>query len=185
MLPKELVPNTALQSLQSYGAGNPNYSPAPQAVVTQNGLQMTNPNFSPVGGRANPMADMNVAPINVAPQSPVPASPGFSTMQEWFGGKNAAGESTMGYVPAALGIGQFATNAYFGMKNYGLAKDQLRLAKDSFNFNKDLSLTNLDNQARMVNAELEDRQRARNIANPNQAEDTASYMAKYGVRGNV
>lgn len=179
------------QLLNAYGRqSNPNQSLVAQPQITAQGLQYTNPDQSPVASNGfMPGPSQRPAPINLYDSGATlgggPDGPGFSAMQKWFGGTNEAGASTMGYVPAALGIGQFGANVYFGMKNYGLAKDQLKLQKESFNFNKDLSLANLDNQSRTVNAELEDRQRARNISNPNQAQDTASYMAKYGVRGNV
>ncbi|MCD1628466.1 hypothetical protein [Marinobacter shengliensis] len=181
-----MVPNQYNTLPIGRNAANANMSVVPTPQITANGLQMGNANFSPVGGY-NPMSQFESVPINVMDSiGPMPGGgQDFSTMQRWFGGTNEAGASTMGYAPAALGIGQFGLNAYMGLKNYGLAKKQLSLAKDSFNFNKDLSLTNLENQANLTNAELADRQNKRNIQNPGMFEDTASYMANYGVKGNV
>jgi len=53
---------------------------------------------------------------------------------------------------AKLGTG--ALQAYTGYKGLGLAEDQFGFAKDSFN-------VNLANQAKLINTELEARQRAR------------------------
>lgn len=69
-------------------------------------------------------------------------------------------------------------NAYLGYKQYKQAKEQLA-------FNKEQYHTNLNNQRKMVNSQLEDRQARRvreNLANGKQAgTSVADYMAKYGV----
>ena len=50
-------------------------------------------------------------------------------------------------------------NLYMGMKQYGLAKDQLQFSKDAFNRNYDAQRTMTNNQIRSQNF-------ARNAANP-------------------
>lgn len=52
-------------------------------------------------------------------------------------------------------------NLYFGLQNLGLAKDQLALQQDAFNFNKGITTRNLANQIQAYNTSLEDRYRAR------------------------
>ena len=69
---------------------------------------------------------------------------------------------------AALGSGWMA------MKQYGLAKDQLKFSKDSFN-------KNYAAQRTLTNSNLEDRQNARNASNRTGYESTATYMPKNGV----
>ena len=65
-------------------------------------------------------------------------------------------------------------NLYMGMKQYGLAKDQLNFQKDSFN--KQYAA----NQ-QLTNSRLEDRQARRVLENPN-ATPVADYMSKWGVK---
>lgn len=48
------------------------------------------------------------------------------------------------------GIGQIA-NLFSGMQAYNLAKDQLALQQDAFNYNKALTTRNINDQAKMVN----------------------------------
>lgn len=168
---------------------NPNYSPVSQFQITPQGMQYGNPNYSPVsqpnsftGQQAtvpvvNPMEQMNPGALQNTGQ--------FTGMQKWWGGQNAAGASTMGYVPAGLGVASFGLNAYLGMKNYSMAKKQLNLDKEKFGFEKDLAETNLSNQANTVNASIEERQRMANIQNPGQFASVADHMKKYGVQGNV
>lgn len=56
---------------------------------------------------------------------------------------------------------QGLSNLYFGFQNLGLAKDQLALQRDAFNFNKGITTRNLANQIQAYNTSLEDRYRAR------------------------
>ena len=63
---------------------------------------------------------------------------------------------------------------YLGMKNYGLAKDQLRTQKDQFNMN-------YNNQRQLLNTRMEDKARARASGNHN-AESVESYMARNRIK---
>jgi hypothetical protein len=72
-------------------------------------------------------------------------------------------------------------SAYNAAKQFGLAKDQFKFSKNAFN-------ANFANQAKMINSQLEDRQRARiggtgdnNAAGNYESLDT--YMAKNKVNG--
>jgi hypothetical protein len=98
----------------------------------------------------------------------------FSSLQKWMGGTNAAGAQTMGYIPTALGIGNIGLNAFMGMKQYGLAKDQFNLQKEAFNKNYAL-------QKKTLNNTMANRARANAAANPN-AMSEAEYMSKYGLK---
>lgn len=79
-----------------------------------------------------------------------------------------------GYGSFALQGASALANLYMGMKQYGLAKDQLSFQKDSFNkqYAANQSLTN---------SRLEDRQARRVLENPN-ATGVAEYMSKWGVK---
>jgi len=77
---------------------------------------------------------------------------------------------TMGWgMPALQGLSSLG-NMYLGMKNYGLAKDQLRTQKDQFNMN-------YNNQRQLLNTQMEDKARARASAS-SKVESPESYMAR-------
>lgn len=80
-----------------------------------------------------------------------------------------------GWGGAALGALQGIGNAFMGMKQYGLAKDALQASKDQF-------AKNYAAQRSTVNAELEDRQRARVAATAGGAESVESYMARNRIQ---
>lgn len=100
-----------------------------------------------------------------------------ATGNSMFAGGNATGNtgnlssawgSVNGFVNDTFGgwggamqaIGQLA-NIYGGIQQIGLAKDQLGLARDSFNFNTSLARKNLENSVKSYNTSLADRYRAR------------------------
>ena len=100
-------------------------------------------------------------------------SPSF--MQGLIGYKDpASGTQVNGWGSAALGLLQGLGSAYMGMKQYGLAKDQLQFSKDAFN-------KNYAAQAKMTNASLMDRQRARVASNPGAYQSVGDYMAQNGI----
>lgn len=92
-----------------------------------------------------------------------------------FGSTNDKGVTSMGWAPAALGIGQSLFGALQGRQAMGLAQDQLKEQKRQFN-------TNFNAQRQSMNTELEDRQRARVASNPNAYESVSSYMDKNRIR---
>lgn len=149
----------------------------------------------------NPMAGFQIDPwsgANIASQSngitsnpvmefgygvsnPV-AMPGSgmvgATSPSWFenmvGYKKTDGTAVNGWGGAALGLMQGLGSAYMGMKQYGLMKDQLQFSKDAFN-------KNYAAQAKMTNASLLDRQRARVASNPGAYQSVGDYMAQNGI----
>ena len=99
-------------------------------------------------------------------------------MQSWLGGSNVGPNGAitqqMGIIPTALNSFSGLASAYMGMKQYGLAKDELRENKRQFNMN-------FESQQKLTNSQLADRQKARVAFNPGFYESVGSYMGKYGV----
>lgn len=133
------------------------------------------------------MSARNNVPVVVTPPNPTPVvemvqptnssvgnalNKGVSELKNAWGGMNGYQKfSTVGGALAGL------YGAYNAHKQLGLAKDQL-------NFNKEQYYTNLNNQRKMVNSQLEDRQRRRVAQAKDGGTSTTSvgeYMAKYGV----
>lgn len=81
---------------------------------------------------------------------------------------------TMGWgMPALQGLSSLG-NLYLGMKNYGLAKDQLRTQKEQFNMN-------YNNQKQLLNTQMEDRARTE-AGGSSKAESPESYMARNRIK---
>ena len=84
-----------------------------------------------------------------------------------------------GYGQAGLGIAQGAFNAWMGMKQYGLAKQQLAEGKQQFALNYDAQRTT-------TNAQLQDRQNARIAGNGGLAgsgyQSVGDYMMNNGIK---
>lgn len=102
----------------------------------------------------------------------------FSGIGDWakssgmFGSTDTkTGIKTDGWGNMALGGLQAGAGLYMGMQQYGLAKDQLAEGKRQYN-------QNYDNQRKMTNSRLEDRQRARVASNSGAYESVDAYMAK-------
>lgn len=76
-----------------------------------------------------------------------------------------------------LGVTKGLADMFMGMKQYGLAKKQ-------FNFQKQAYTNEYNNQARLLNADLESRQKGRIAASgdPNRHQSVDEYMRNYGVR---
>lgn len=91
-----------------------------------------------------------------------------------FDSKNAAGVAKQGWLAPVMGVAQGIGNAYMGMKQYGLAEDALKEQKRQFNLN-------YQNQRKLTNSMLEDRQRARLASNPTAYQSVGDYMKQYGV----
>lgn len=92
-----------------------------------------------------------------------------------FGGVDQkTGIATKGWVDPVMGaVGSLADS--------WLAMQQLDLARDQFNFQKDAFSKQFENQRSLTNTRLRDRQRARLGANPNAYQSEAEYMSKNGV----
>lgn len=109
----------------------------------------------------------------------VGATPLLQQFQQW--NQNQLGvDQGLNFNDVMAGIQAISQGigAYTGLR-------QLSLAKDSFNFNKDVTETNLANQAKLTNAQLEDRQRARIASNPNAYQSLSEYMDKNAVSGRL
>lgn len=89
-------------------------------------------------------------------------------------GSTVNGVTTQGWGGLALGAAQGIGNAWMGMKQYGLAKDQLAQSKKQFDLN-------FGAQQKTTNAALEDRQRARVASNPGAYQSVGDYMKKNGI----
>ena len=80
-----------------------------------------------------------------------------------------------GWGAQALNVASGLGNAWMGMKQYGLAKDQYNLAKE-------YAAKNYAAQRQTINSSLEDRQRARVASNPGAYQSVGSYMNQWGVK---
>lgn len=79
-----------------------------------------------------------------------------------------------GWGGLAVGAGSALLNTFMGMKQYGLAKDQLAQSKKQFNIN-------FGAQQKLTNSRLEDRQAARIASNPGAYASVGDYMKKNGI----
>ena len=92
----------------------------------------------------------------------------------FLGYKKVDGTAVNGFGGLALGAASGLGNLWMGMKNYGLAKNQLAFQEDAY-------AKNYAAQAKITDAALEDRQRARVAANPTAYASVSDYMAKNGI----
>lgn len=83
-------------------------------------------------------------------------------------------DGQQGWGSLALGGASLLANGFMGMKQYGLAKDQLKQAKKEFNLNYNA-------QRQTVNTQLEDRQRARVASNPGAYQSVGDYMKQHAI----
>jgi hypothetical protein len=90
-----------------------------------------------------------------------------------FGGTDAQGNKSGGWVSPTLNLGLGAMDAWTSYKQLGLAEDTLDFQRDSFS-------KEFENQTSLTNTELSDRQAQRVAANPN-AQSVDSYMAEHGI----
>lgn len=98
---------------------------------------------------------------------------GFKSVGTQIG--NATNKMDLGQKGSGLlNLGMGAMNAFNAYKANKLAQEQ-------FKFQKQAWQANWDNQRKMTNSQLEDRQKARVANNAIQNESVDSYMRKYGV----
>jgi hypothetical protein len=128
--------------------------------------------------QSNAMAYMAANPS--AGQGGIPGT-GPSFLDSFLGYKNADGTAVNGWGNMALGSLQGLGNAYMGMQQYGLAKDQFKFQKQAFDKNYQMQLG-------AVKGRIADQSAARYAANPGatgarSADDyTAAQLAKYGIK---
>ncbi|HVH91550.1 MAG TPA: hypothetical protein VM783_09205 [Candidatus Acidoferrum sp.] len=128
--------------------------------------------------------DLNVGGLVAsAPTMNVGADPsGWSAFSNWMGdsgllGKRLAdGTQVQGWGAPLLGAASGLANSYFGMQ-------QLKLARDTLNANKEQFRLNFDASKNTTNAQLQDRQRARVASNPGAYQSVGDYMNQYGIKG--
>lgn len=99
---------------------------------------------------------------------------GAGFLRSLLGGTDENGIQSNGWGGLALGAAQGLLGGYMGMKQYGLAKDQLAESKRQFN-------ANFDTNRKLTNSRLRDRQRARVASNPKAYQSVGAYMNKNGV----
>ena len=93
-------------------------------------------------------------------------------------GFNPDGSITQAASPVLTGI-----QAFSGLANAWMGKQQLDLARDSLNTSRQQFAANFNNQAQTTNTRLEDRQRARVASNPGAYESVGSYLDRNRVSG--
>jgi hypothetical protein len=121
----------------------------------------------------------SLAGIDMGAGGPTSMSDSIMNSLKGFGGgffdkTNAAGIKDQGWGGTALGVASGLGNAYMGMQQYGLAKDQLNFSKQQYE-------TNLKNQTKLTNASLADRQASRVASNPSAYQSVGDYIKQYGV----
>ena len=84
---------------------------------------------------------------------------GFFGKNSVLGGVDERGVKSMGWAPAALGIGQAIFGGLQGQKTQKLAQSQFKEGQRQFDLNYNA-------QRDTINTNLEDRQRARVASNP-------------------
>lgn len=75
-----------------------------------------------------------------------------------------------------MGLGKIGLQAYLGHQQLGIAKKQLAENKLQYR-------TNFNNQAQVLNTQMEDRQRARVASNSTGYQSVSDYMSKNKVNG--
>lgn len=119
-------------------------------------------------------SDLNGAGIAANPQ-PLPAASTPSFMEGLTGYTKADGTKVNGWGMPALGAANSLLNGWIGLEQLGVAKKSLKEQKRQFDMNWEAQKTS-------TNRQLADRQAQREAFNPGVAEDTASYMAKWGIK---
>lgn len=125
---------------------------------------------------STPGLGANVGRATAQPQGLVQGLMGWGRGQRQEGGmltgKSFLGDAKTGQIGwggLALGGAQSLMSGYLGMKQYGLAKQQLGEAKRQFDLN-------YDTQRKMLNTQMEDRQAARVASNPTAYQSVGDYM---------
>lgn len=179
----------------TYAPGWGNYGPAASPVSLANsdafGMPFAAPSAPFAGNPAPGIGDygaIGVPTLGAQALGDLPldiggAVPGgfMDSFSNWlsggglFGKTNPDGTRSMGAAGTILGGLQALGSAYMGMKQYGLAKQQLAEGRRQYD-------QNYAAQRTTVNSQLEDRQRARLASNPGAYQSVGDYMTKYGVR---
>ena len=102
------------------------------------------------------------------------ANPYQAASPDWFsmGGAFGNGQTGGWAMPAIQGLQS--------MFNWSQGNKALALARDQFNFSKDITQKNLANQTSLLNTAMQDRQNARRSSSSSY-QDTDSYMKEHGL----
>ena len=102
------------------------------------------------------------------------ANPYQAASPDWFSMDGAFGNGQTGgwAMPAIQGLQS--------MFNWSQGNKALDLARDQFNFSKDITQKNLANQTSLLNTAMQDRQNARRSSSSSY-QDTGSYMKEHGL----
>ncbi len=106
---------------------------------------------------------------STTPAAPVNTGGGWN----WFDQTNDKGIKTQGVAGLGLGAAQGLFNGWMGMKQLGVAEDELKENKRQFNMNWGA-------QKKTVNNQLHNDQQFRNSVNPN-SQPVGQYMNKWGI----
>lgn len=147
--------------------------------------ELQNQNFSPVirGGNSNfspviPGAGNVISPDSVLNTENQGGGGFIQSLSNFAFGKKGEGDREGTRGPSGLGTTIDAISGlsqlYFGLKSFGLAKDQFKESKRQFNLN-------FGAQAQTVNTRLEARQRAQVAANPD-AEAVDTFLARNRIQ---
>lgn len=100
---------------------------------------------------------------------------GFFGKNSVLGGVDEKGVKSMGWAPAALGIGQAIFSGLQGQKTQKLAQSQFKEGQRQFDLNYNA-------QRDTINTNLEDRQRARVASNPGAYQSVSEYLDKNRIK---
>lgn len=114
--------------------------------------------------------------VEIPATTQVAGMPDASFLQKMLGYTDTStGVHQNGWGGMAIGGLSALSNAYMGMQQYGLAKEQFAESKRQYN-------QNYAAQRTLTNSQLEDRQRARVASNAGAYESVGSYMNRNGVK---
>ena len=102
------------------------------------------------------------------------ANPYQAASPDWFsmGGAFGNGQTGGWAMPALQGLQS--------MFNWSQGNKAMDLARDQFNFSKDITQKNLANQTSLLNTAMQDRQNARRSSSSSY-QDTGSYLKEHGL----
>jgi len=139
-------------------------------------LSMGMPTVDP--GAAIASVGSSPSTVGITPPSPVTGAPAPTVTPPAAGG--AAAPTTPGFF-AQGGIGQFALGAIQTLGSLWNSFQQNKLAKQSFQFQKDAFNTNLANQEKSYNTALEDRINARYVNEGRSQAEADAYIKDHSL----
>ena len=120
----------------------------------------------------------NFLGVDPSTMSPAQAMMAQQALDANYGLTGFVNNNFGGWGNVVNGLGELA-NLFSGIQSFNLAKDQLALQKDAFNYNKALTTRNLNDQAKQVNDRRWDILRTRGLAESGNAN---AYRQQYEDR---